>query len=108
MKLHLHSHLLATMAVLACASCGEDPKLLEKHEKQKVEITRLKGELALIDEKLNSLPPDVTDELIEARKVSEEQSAQVAALETEVAALEAKKRSLQKEFEAYQAKYQVK
>lgn len=108
MKLHFHFYPLAVLAALACVSCGEDPKLVEKHEKQKVEITRLRGELALIEEKLNNLPPDVTGELIEARKVSEAQAAEVTALESEVAALEAKKRSLQKDFEAYQAKYQVK
>ena len=72
------------------------------------EITRLRGELALIEEKLSSLPPDVSTELAEARKVSEAQSAEVAALESEVATLEAKKRSVQKEFEAYQTKYQIK
>lgn len=108
MKSHFHSYPLAVLAALICASCGEDPKLVEKHEKQKVEITRLKGELALIEEKLDNLPPDVSSELAEARKVSETQSVEVARLESEVAALEARKLSLKKDFEAYQAKYQVK
>lgn len=93
---------------LACASCGDDPKLVEQREKQKVEIARLKGELTLVNEKLKNLPPDVADQLVEAKKLSEKQSAEVALLETEVAALETKKRLLKSEFEAYQAKYQVK
>ena len=108
MKLYLFPRLFAVLAGLAFTSCGEDPKLVEKHEKQKAEITRLRGELALIEEKLSSLPPDVSTELAEARKVSETQSAEVTALESEVASLETKKRSIQKEFEAYQAKYQIK
>lgn len=94
--------------ILSCASCGDDPKLVEKRDKQKAEIAKLKGELALIDEKLKSLPPDVSSQLEETRKLAEKQSAEVAELETEVAALEARKRSLQGEFEAYQAKYQAK
>jgi len=94
--------------VLLCASCHDDPQLVEKREKQKSEIVRLKGELALIEEKLKNLPPDVSDQLTEAKALSEKQAAEVTALESEVAALEARKRSLQSEFEAYQAKYQVK
>ncbi|MEO5912725.1 MAG: hypothetical protein ABIS50_00715 [Luteolibacter sp.] len=108
MKLLLRSCPLALLLALTCASCSEDPKLVEKREKQKAEITRLKGELALIDEKMKNLPPDVSKELDDARKVSEKQSAEVTVLETDVAALEAKKRSLQKDYEIYQAKYQVK
>jgi peptidoglycan hydrolase CwlO-like protein len=99
---------LTFLLTIAFVSCSEDPKLVEQREKQKVEIARLKGDLALVNEKLKNLPPDVADQLAEARKLSEKQSAEVASLETEVAALEAKKRSLKNEFEAYQAKYQVK
>lgn len=99
---------LAVLLALSCASCSDDPKLVEKREKQKAEISRLKGELALIDEKLQSLPPDVTADLAEAKQLSEKQSAEVAGLETELATLETRKRSLQNEFDAYRAKYQVK
>lgn len=99
---------IVVLLSLACASCGDDPKLVEKREKQKSEITRLRGELALIDEKLKNLPPDVTDDLTAAKKLAEKQGAEVATLEDEIAGLESKKRSLQNEFEAYQLKYQVK
>lgn len=99
---------LSVILVILCASCQDDPLLVEKREKQKAEIVRLKGELALIDEKLKNLPPDVSEQLTEAKALSEKQSAEVAALESEVATLEARKRSLQNEFETYQLKYQVK
>lgn len=102
------SYSLAILLAVACSSCSDDPKLVEKREKQKTEITRLKGELALINEKLKNLPPDVTDELAEARALAEKQSIEVAGLETEVASLESKKRSLQSDFDAYQLKYQAK
>jgi predicted nucleic acid-binding Zn-ribbon protein len=102
------SYSLALLLAVTCSSCSDDPKLVEKREKQKAEITRLKGELALITEKLKNLPPDVTDELADARALAEKQSIEVSGLETEVAGLEAKKRSLQSDFDAYQLKYVAK
>lgn len=108
MRPYYRPYSVAILLALSCASCSDDPKLVEQREKQKAEISRLKGELALIDEKLKSLPPDVSTDLVEAKKVSEKQSAEVAGLETDVAALEAKKRSLQSEFDGYKIKYQIK
>lgn len=93
---------------LCCLSCSEDPKLVEKREQQKAEIARLKGELALIEEKLKSIPPDVTEQLAEAKTLAEKQTAEAAQLQTEVTALEARKSAIKSEFEAYQAKYQLK
>src|SRR5688572_14717257 len=100
--------LLAVLFALSCVSCSDDPKLVAKRDEQKIEIAKLKGELALIEEKLKSLPPDVTVQLTEARQRSEKQAAEVASLEAEVAGLEARKRSLQGEFDAYKLKYQLK
>lgn len=108
MKSHLFLYSLLVLFALSSSSCGDDPKMVEKREKQKAEITRLKGELALIDEKLKNLPPDVSSDLAEAQQLSEKQAAEVAGLEKEVAVLETRKRSLQNEFDAYRAKYQVK
>ena len=99
---------LAIVLALLSVSCSDDPKLVEKREKQKVELARLRGEISLLDEKIRNLPPDVTDQLVAARQTAAKQAAEVASLEAEVTALEAKKRSLESEFEAYQAKYQVK
>lgn len=107
MKFLTHPLGLAVLLSLCCTSCGDDPKLVEKREKQKADITRLKGELALIDEKLKNLPPDVSVEVADARKVAESQTSEVAKLEEEVAGLEAKKASLQSEFESYRVKYQA-
>jgi len=99
---------LPLLIALFCTSCGDDPKLVEKREKQKAEIVRLRGELALIEAKLTSLPPDVSVQLEETRKLAGRQAEEVAALEAEVAGLESRKRELQGEFDAYKAKYQVK
>ncbi len=93
---------------LSVPSCGDDPKLVEKREKQKAEIIRLKGELSLIEEKLKNLPADVSTQLTEAKSLSEKQSAEIVELENQVAVLESRKRSLQSEFDAYRIKYQVK
>ena len=99
---------LTVLFALSCVSCGDDPKLVAKRDQQKAEIAKLKGEIALIEEKLKSLPPDVTTQLAEAKALSAKQSSEVAVLEAEVTALEARKRSLQNEFDAYKLKYQVK
>lgn len=100
-------YILAAIVAVSCSSC-DDPKMVEKRDRQKAEITRLKGEVALIEEKLKTLPPDVSTELAEAKKVSAKQNAEVEALQTEIAGLETKKAELQKEFDAYQIKYKVK
>jgi predicted nucleic acid-binding Zn-ribbon protein len=99
---------LAVLFALSCVSCNDDPKLVAKRDEQNVEIAKLKGELALIEEKLKTLPPDVTAQLAEAKELSAKQSSEVAVLEAEVTGLEARKRSLQSEFDAYKLKYQVK
>lgn len=99
---------LILLVALSCVSCSDDPKLVAKREQQKAEISRLKGELALIDEMLKSLPPDVSAELAEAKQLSEKQSAEVAVLEAEVASLESRKRAMQSEFDAYSLKYKIK
>lgn len=107
--LSFRSPVLALAAIaLLCPSCHDDPKLVEKREQQKAEIGRLKGELALIEEKLKNLPPDVSEQLPEAKAISEKQTAEIASLQTEVASLEARKRAMQSEFDAYRVKYQVK
>ena len=99
--------LLPFVISLTCLSCGkkEDPQLLEKREQQKVEIARLKGELALLEERLKNLPPDLTVELANTTEQVAQQAADVAKLESQAADLEARKRALQKEFDAYRAKY---
>lgn len=89
-------------------SCGDDPQMVAKREQQKAEIAKLKGELALIEEKLKNLPPDVTDDLAKARELAETQQAEVTVLEKEVATLEDRKRTLQGEFDSYKLKYQLK
>lgn len=107
MRFPIRSCSVALLVALCSASCS-DPALTEKREKQKTEIARLKGELALVNEKLKNLPPDVTEQLEEAKKVSEKQTGEVTALETEIATLESRKKSLQSEFDVYKLKYQVK
>lgn len=96
---------MVLVAALACASCGEDPKLVEKREKQKAEIATLKGDLALIEAKLKNLPPDVSADLAAAKKEATDRAGEVKELESEVAALEDRKRSLQADYDAYRAKY---
>ena len=108
MKQFPRSAFIPLFAAVLLSSCGEDPQLVEKHEKQKAEITRLSGEIALIGEKLKNMPPDVTEDLEKAKELAVKQEADVARLEGEISELEDRKRSLQKEFDLYRAKYQTK
>ncbi len=101
-------HAMTVIVMMVSVSCGDDPELVAKHEEQKAEITRLKGEIALIDEKLKNLPPDVSSQLAEAKSTAEKQGTEVAALESQVAELDARKRTLEKEFDTYRVKYPVK
>lgn len=96
------------IALLAMASVScEDPKLVEKRDSQKAEITKLRGEIALIEEKLKSLPPDVTGDLEVARSLANKQKEEIESLEKEVAELNDKREALEAEYEAYQVKYKA-
>lgn len=108
MKHPIRIHCIALLVSLACGSCGDAPELVEKRERQKTEIARLTGELALIEEKIKNLPPDVSEELEKARKTADEQTARIQTMEAEVKQLQERKRLLQSEFDSYRAKYQLK
>ncbi len=108
MKTYHLSFLLPLCMACFCPSCKENPKLVEERAKQKVEIARLKGDLAIIEEKLKNLPPDQSADLEKARKSAEEQTAEVAKLEAELSGLSARKRALQSEFDTYRAKHALK
>lgn len=98
---------LVVFASLLMVSC-EDPKLVAKRDQQKIEIARLKGELALVEERLKNLPPDVSGDLAAARSLSAQRKTEVASLEKTVSELESKKRLIEKDFEEYRTKYQIK
>jgi archaellum component FlaC len=104
---YIRSAFLISTLSLLFVSCGDDPKLVEQREKQKAEIARLKGELALIDEKIKNSPPDVSTELIEVKKTHQERTSRISELENEVTSLEEKKSKLLAEFEAYKLKYKI-
>ena len=108
MKHPFRMHCIAVLAALTCGSCEDAPELVEKRERQKTEIVRLTGELALVEEKIKNMPPDVSEELEAARKKADEQTAQIQALESEIKELQERKRLLQGQFDSYRAKYQLK
>lgn len=100
----------AAMAIVASAfalvSC-DSPELVAKRDKQALEITRLKAELQVLQEKLSAIPEDRSGELSDLEAAAKEQKEELSKLESEVAELEAKKQSIEKEFEDYKAKYVV-
>ena len=108
MKLPQIISLPAVMLSLLCVSCDkEDRALIEKKNTQATEITRLKGEIALLEEKLRNLPPDVSGELERKRKEVAKQQAVIDELEAGIRVQEQRKNELQREFDAYKAKYGI-
>lgn len=103
-----HPYLSAALFCgLLLTSCGDDPELVARKEQQQAEIAKLRGEIALLDEKLRNMPADVSGELEKAKEIEESQKAEIARLEGEIADLQTKKRELGKEFDVYRAKYQA-
>lgn len=105
MKNLIQCSLIAVFAV-SLAAC-DSPDLTRKRDAQLLEITQLKGELRNIEEKLNNLPPDRSEELKKIDAEAEQQTEELVKLEAQVTALEAKKASLEKEFEEYKRKYAI-
>ena len=97
---------VAGLGLLLCA-CGEDPELVRKRDQQRAEISKLEGELAVLQERLKDVPPDQSKDLAKLKADSEANRDEIAKLEAEVAGLEKEKASLEKEFAAYQRKYVV-
>lgn len=108
MKCLSPAFLVIVLTSICCASCKEDPELVAKRDKQRLEISRLREELEVMDEKLKTLPPDVSADLEKAELRAKEQAAEVARLEAEITDLQFRKRTIQAEFDSYRAKYQAK
>ena len=92
---------------LVFSSCGDDPELVRQREEQKVEISKLEGELAILEEKLEQVPPDRSEEVEQLKADAETNRAQIAEVEAEIETLEKKKAEIEKQHEAYRRKYVV-
>jgi seryl-tRNA synthetase len=92
---------------LALSACRENPELVRKREEQRAEIKRLEGEIALMDEKLKTIPVTREEDLAKARQELEAQKQETARLEQDISGLESRKRQLEKEFADYKVKYRV-
>lgn len=90
---------------LVLGSCGDDPELVRQREAQKVEISKLEGELALLEEKLEQVPPDRSEDLEKLKLDAETNREDIAKVEAEIEALERKKSEIEKQHEAYRRKY---
>ena len=94
-------------ALVACLHSCDSPELVRKRDQQSLEITKLKGELAILEEKLKDVPPDRSKELATIEEEAKIQQEEISRLEGEIQTLEAKKASVQKEFEEYKRKYAI-
>ncbi|WAC18461.1 hypothetical protein OVA24_14595 [Luteolibacter sp. SL250] len=96
---------VAASAALLC-SC-DSPEMVRKRDQQALEITKLRGELAVLEERLKDLPPDRAADLATIEEETKKQQAEIIKLESEIKDLEAKKESVQKDFEEYKRKYVI-
>lgn len=99
--------ILTAVALTALTGCGDDPEQVRKVREQRVEITKLSGELALLEEKLRNLPEDKSGDLTVAKKQAEDQSAEILKLEAEIADLDARRKALEDDLASYKRKYPV-
>jgi len=99
---------ISTIAIcIALTACKDDPKLVAKRGEQEVEIAKLRGELVLAEERLQNVPPDQTEELDKANVETKHLEEEHQRLTAKLAELEATRRTLQEEYEAYKKKYSV-
>lgn len=102
-----HPLLVAIAFSMPLISCNEDPELIRKRGEQEAEIAKLKGELAIMDERLKFMPDDKTVELEEAKHETKKLEEEHERLVAEVAGLEEESKKIQREYEEYKRKYVV-
>lgn len=98
---------LAALTSLFLFSCGDDPELVKKRGEQEAKIASLKGDLALIQERLKNLPEDKSEELAASKKETEILEEKRQKLATEVSSLQDERDRIQKEYDDYRRKYAV-
>lgn len=104
------SFLLKALPALCASfvvSCGNDPELVAKRDKQAAEISDLKGKIALLQEKILKLPEDPKKELAEAQAMEKRQTEEIDVLTKNIADLSARKLELERELSSYRAKYKA-
>lgn len=98
---------LPILCTLLVVSCGDNPELVAKRDKQAAEISDLKGKVAMLQEKISKLPEDPKTELAEAQAMEKRQTEEIDALTKTIADLSARKLELEKELSSYRAKYKA-
>jgi TolA-binding protein len=92
---------------LSFSSCHDDPALVLKREQQKAELVQLDGDLKVLQEKINQIPPDRSSDISKLKLQAEEQQGQISALEQEIERLQKQKADVEKQHEAFRRKFVV-
>lgn len=95
----------ASLLCVAFSSCGDDPELVNKREQQRAEIGKLEAQLSVLEERMESVPPDRSQEIADLKEESKANLGEIAALEGEIQKLEQEKAEIEKDYEAYRRKY---
>jgi outer membrane murein-binding lipoprotein Lpp len=99
-------HAAVAAFAITLSSC-DSPELVQKRDQQAIEITKLRGEVAVLEERLKDLPPDRTSDVAAIEEETKKQQSEISKLESEIKDLETKKESVQKDFDEYKRKYVI-
>lgn len=100
---------MAGLAIcVALNSCSDNPELVRKRDEQRAEISKLNGELSVLQERMEQIQPDRSAKIEELKQKAEENRNQITALEAEVEALGKEKADVEKQHQTYRRKYAVK
>lgn len=100
-------HTLPIVIAILLSACNEDPELVRKQGEQAAKIAKLRGEIALMEERLKFLPPDKTHEVKEAKRETQKLQEEHKRLAEDLAELEEQRRNIQREYDEYKRKYIV-
>lgn len=94
---------LGLLIVGACTKA--DPELVRKRGEQKATIERLRGELSLLEQKMENPPRDASPELEKLRTEISETEERIQRTEAQISELEKDHRELEQELEQYKKDY---
>lgn len=105
MKRFPRVHLAAFAAALGCVSCEPDPALVEKDAQQQLEISRLKDQLSELEKQIEDQTGTETNDFDQATQQSKALATELENLKQEISDLNARKQTLQNEFDSFRAKH---
>lgn len=106
-EVKLYQVLSPVLIAAVLCSCGDDPEKVNKRKLQDAQIADLNAQIESLQLKLQNAPPDKSAELNKALAEQKKLEEEIADFEKQIADLDARKRDLAQDLEAYKKKYSV-